>query len=141
MRRLVAVAVFVAAACGQDPYSAPAKNAAPASAAPAPAAPVAAAPSEPAKPPIVGPNGEDLTLSAEEERLIAADITTLGPEERRKRAFAQRKRILQNPDSPTAKTLEDLRRATENGELEPPTRPEPERKAELKFEAKTAPNP
>jgi len=59
-------------------------------------------------------------LSAEDERLIAADPKTLTPEDRRKRAYAMRRKIMQNPDSETAKMLEDLRRAADNGELQPP---------------------
>lgn len=59
-------------------------------------------------------------LSEEDERLIAADPKTLTPEERRKRAYAMRRKIMQNPDSETAKMLQDLQRAAENGELQPP---------------------
>ena len=59
-------------------------------------------------------------LSAEDERLIAADPKTLSPDERRKRAFALRRKIMQNPDSETAKMLEDLRRAADNGEIDAP---------------------
>ena len=58
-------------------------------------------------------------LTAEDERLIAADPKTLTVEERRKRAYAMRRKIMQNPDSETAKMLEDLRRAAENGEIQP----------------------
>ncbi len=159
MRRLLVV-VLTTAACGQDPYATsapPAKATAPASAGPTmqapaqpdtkatPAAPDAAAkpaaPDAAAKPQVAEPSGEDLTLTPEEERLLAADIKTLAPEERRKRAFAQRKRILQNPDSPVAKTLEDLRRAAENGGVEPPAAPATKPDKGLHFEAKTKPNP
>lgn len=59
-------------------------------------------------------------LSEEDLRLIAADPKTLSPEDVRKRAFALRRKILQNPDSPAARALEDLRRATEAGELQAP---------------------
>ena len=59
-------------------------------------------------------------LSEEDQRLIAADPKDLSPEERRKRAFALRRKIMQNPDSPAARTLEDLRRAHESGALQPP---------------------
>jgi hypothetical protein len=59
-------------------------------------------------------------LTEEDKRLISADPATLTPEERRKRAYSLRRKIMQNPDSPTAQMLEDLRRAAENGELKPP---------------------
>jgi hypothetical protein len=58
-------------------------------------------------------------LTQEEIDLLAADPTTLTPEQRRKRAFALRRKILQNPDSPTARQLEALRIAYERGELQP----------------------
>lgn len=63
--------------------------------------------------------GKIPVLTAEDERLIAADPKTLTVEERRKRAYAMRRKIMQNPDSETAKMLEDLRRAAENGEIQP----------------------
>jgi hypothetical protein len=58
-------------------------------------------------------------LTQEEIDLLAADPATLTPELRRKRAFALRRKILQNPDSPTARQLEALRLAYERGELQP----------------------
>jgi hypothetical protein len=70
----------------------------------------APAPSEPAATPP--------PLSDEDLRLLAADPATLSPDDRRKRAYALRRKIMQNPDSPTARMLEDLRRATEAGELD-----------------------
>lgn len=77
----------------------------------APAEPVTTspAPSDPATPP---------PLSEEDLRLLAADPASLSPEDRRKRAYALRRKIMQNPDSPTARMLEDLRRAHEAGELD-----------------------
>jgi len=79
-----------------------------------PAAPAAAAAgpadAKPAEPP----------LTAEEQRLIAADPKTLSREDVRKRAFALRRKILQNPDSDASRALEDLRRAVEAGEVQPP---------------------
>lgn len=58
-------------------------------------------------------------LTQEELDLLAADPATLTPELRRKRAYALRRKILQNPDSPTARQLEALRIAYEKGELQP----------------------
>ena len=58
-------------------------------------------------------------LTQEELDLLAADPATLTPELRRKRAFALRRKILQNPDSPTARQLEALRLAYEKGDLQP----------------------
>lgn len=69
---------------------------------------------EPAPPKPVDPNA----LTPEEEALIAADRSTLTPEQHRKRAYALRKKIMQNPDSEAAKALEEARRAAEAGELE-----------------------
>ncbi len=58
-------------------------------------------------------------LTQEELDLIAADPATLTPELRRKRGYALRRKILQNPDSPQARNLEALRLATERGEIKP----------------------
>lgn len=72
------------------------------------------APSKPADP---------NALTPEEEALIAADTSTLTPEQRKKRAYALRKRIMQNPDSEAAKALEEARRAAEAGEIQIPGQP------------------
>lgn len=58
-------------------------------------------------------------LTQEELDLLAADPATLTLEMRRKRGYALRRKILQNPDSPTARQLEALRLATERGEITP----------------------
>jgi hypothetical protein len=58
-----------------------------------------------------------LELSAEELELIAADPSTLSREQNRKRAYALRKKVMQNPDSPQAKALEEARMAALGGEL------------------------
>lgn len=58
-------------------------------------------------------------LTQEELDLLAADPATLTPELRRKRGYAVRRKILQNPDSPAARQLEALRLATERGEIKP----------------------
>ncbi|NVB41382.1 hypothetical protein G6O69_38160 [Pseudenhygromyxa sp. WMMC2535] len=57
-------------------------------------------------------------LTAEEERLIAADPSTLSREENRARAYALRKRIMQDPNSPAAKELEEARAAVLAGEVD-----------------------
>src|SRR5689334_14605990 len=49
-------------------------------------------------------------LSPEELALIEADPKDLTVEQRRKRAYALRKKIMQNPDSESAKTLMDAQR-------------------------------
>lgn len=120
----------IAAACNGEPASAPAKPAdAPAAAPAAPAANVDAPASDSpasADAPAIPP------LSEEDLRLIAADPKTLAPEDVRKRAFALRRKIMQNPDSPAARALEDLRRATEAGDLQPPNA------GSVQFEARTA---
>ena len=58
-------------------------------------------------------------FTQEEIDLIATDPDTLTPEMRRQRGYALRRKILQNPDSPTARQLEALRLATERGEITP----------------------
>ena len=57
-------------------------------------------------------------LTEEELALIAADPKDLTPELRRKRAYARRKQIMQNPDSPAARALDDLAEAHQAGELD-----------------------
>lgn len=57
-------------------------------------------------------------LTEEELALIAADPADLTVEQRRKRAYARRKKIMQNPDSPTARALKDLAEAHRSGELD-----------------------
>jgi hypothetical protein len=98
------------------------------------APPVQAAAAPVSETPPAADDAKAPALTEEDERLIAADPKTLTPEERRKRAYALRRKIMQNPDSPTAQMLEDLRRATENGELKPPGTP-----GGLQFETRTAP--
>lgn len=58
-------------------------------------------------------------LSAEELELIESDPKTLSPEQNRKRAYALRKKIMQNPDSPQAQALEEARASAMGGELTP----------------------
>lgn len=58
-------------------------------------------------------------LTEEEKALIDADPKTLPPEKRRERAYALRKKIMQNPDSPAAQELERVRKMIESGELTP----------------------
>ncbi|MFY0541935.1 hypothetical protein [Nannocystis pusilla] len=58
-------------------------------------------------------------LTPEEIALIEADPKTLEPEQRRARAHALRRKILQNPDSPQAQQLEKLRRDVEAGVVKP----------------------
>ncbi|PRQ04675.1 hypothetical protein ENSA5_05890 [Enhygromyxa salina] len=55
-------------------------------------------------------------LTAEELALIEADPKDLGPEQNRKRAHALRKQVMQNPDSPQAKALEEAREAALAGQ-------------------------
>ncbi|HWB73528.1 MAG TPA: hypothetical protein VG755_01210 [Nannocystaceae bacterium] len=106
VRMVVLVATSWLAACRCSDQSAPAQ-----------ASPVVAEPNAPAAAP-ADDKAAPPALSEEDLRLLAADPATLTPEERRKRAYALRRKIMQNPDSPTARMLEDLRRAHENGELD-----------------------
>lgn len=71
-------------------------------------------------PPSAKPKPGSNELSAEELELIDSDPETLTPEQNRKRAFALRKKIMQNPDSPQAQALEDARAAALSGEMTPP---------------------
>ncbi len=57
-------------------------------------------------------------LTQEELDLIAADPKTLSREDRVKRGYALRKKIMQNPDSPMARQLEEMGRRYEAGELD-----------------------
>ena len=58
-------------------------------------------------------------LTAEEERLIAANPDDLTKEERRKRAFALRKKIMQDPDSEQAQMILQGAEALRRGEVSP----------------------
>lgn len=78
----------------------------------------AVAPAPEAKAPTEAPAIPE--LSEEDRRLIAADPKDLSPDDRRKRAYALRRKIMQNPDSPAARTLEDLRKAADEGTIQPP---------------------
>ncbi len=56
-------------------------------------------------------------LSEEDKKLLAMDPADLTPEMRRKRAYARRRQIMQNPDSPQARMLNDLKDAYDRGEI------------------------
>lgn len=73
-----------------------------------------AKPSEAAEP--ADPNA----LSPEELALIEADPKTLTPEQNRKRGYALRKKVMQNPDSAAAKALEEARQAALAGQVDVP---------------------
>lgn len=62
-------------------------------------------------------------LTAEELDLLERDPATLGPDQNRKRAYALRKKIMQNPDSDAAKALEDARQAALAGQAQIPGKP------------------
>jgi uncharacterized protein YciW len=102
------VAALLTFACGVEPPGADASVAKQAEADPKAEGKAEPAASEPANP---------NALTPEEEALIAADVTTLSPEDRRKRGYALRKKIMQNPDSEAAKALEEARKAAEAGEI------------------------
>jgi hypothetical protein len=105
----LALAMGLSVACTAEAPPPAAGAPAPAEAAVADAAPAPADAAEAAKPP---------PLTEEELALIAADPKDLTPEMRRKRAYARRKQIMQNPDSPTARALDDLAEAHQAGELD-----------------------
>ena len=81
------------------------------------AEPTKAEPKKAEAPP--GEKQEIPPLSAEDIRLIEADPATLTREERKKRAYAVRRKIMQNPDSPAARALEDMAEAIKNGDVKP----------------------
>lgn len=106
--RGLTLSMILAASCSKDP-------APPAPEEPPPSPSTATVASEPKD-----PKPEPKPLSQEDLDLIAADPATLTPDQRRKRAYALRRKIMQDPDSPAARMLEDLRKAHEAGELELP---------------------
>ncbi|MCY1069374.1 hypothetical protein OV090_31825 [Nannocystis sp. RBIL2] len=121
MRRPL-IAALLLAACGPTaPAPTEVAKSAPAEAAKAPPPSPPAAPA-PAATPAEGEKLEipkEPPLTPEEIALIEADPKTLEPEQRRARAHALRRKILQNPDSPQAQQLEKLRRDVEAGVVKP----------------------
>jgi len=115
------VAALAASGCGNGEPKPEAKPAEPAKVEPAKTAEAEAKPAEtkPAetKPAEGAPKVEPLT--PEEIELIESDPSDLTPALRRKRAFALRKKIMQNPESESAKALEDMRKKVEAGEITP----------------------
>lgn len=103
---LALASAFLAAACSKPPQPQPAKTAETTDDA------KAAEPDEDATP-------KPPPLSEEDKRLIAADPKDLTPEMRRKRAYALRRKAMQNPNSPLARTLNDLQKAYEDGDIDP----------------------
>ncbi|MEE9384064.1 MAG: hypothetical protein V3V08_11690 [Nannocystaceae bacterium] len=59
-------------------------------------------------------------LTKEEKALIAQKVKDLSPEDRRKRAYAMRKKIMQTPNSPVARQLRKTAEAIRNGEIQLP---------------------
>lgn len=73
----------------------------------------------------IGPRPEPVPpLTQEEIDLLAMDPKTLDKDTRVKQAYARRRKILQNPDSPMARQIEALRLAALRGELAPPVLPD-----------------
>jgi hypothetical protein len=105
---ILCASMALVGACGgaaeSDAVTTPAPNA---KASPEPAAGAAEAPPSTA-------------LTDEELRLMEADPATLRPDERRKRAYAIRKKIMQDPTSPEAQAILEGARAIEAGEVEVP---------------------
>lgn len=90
---------------------------------PEPAAPAAAPAAAEAEAKVEAPEAEAKdpripTLTQEDLDLLAKDPKDLTPEMRVKRAHARRRQIMQNPDSPAARVLQDLAEAHQAGELE-----------------------
>jgi hypothetical protein len=118
MHRSVCIAFVAALAggCGNGEPKPEAKAAEPAKAEPA----KIEAEAKPAdtKPAEGAPKAAE-PLTQEEIDLIESDPAELTPALRRKRAFALRKKIMQNPESESAKALEEMRRKVEAGEITP----------------------
>jgi hypothetical protein len=106
---LALASALLASACSKPPQPQPAAKEAPQAAR---EDAKAAAPAEDAAP-------KPKPLSEEDKRLIAADPKDLTPEMRRKRAYALRRKAMQNPNSPLARTLNDLQKAYQDGEIDP----------------------
>jgi hypothetical protein len=111
MRSAAIVGLVMVVGCMESPVATPVQQASPQ--VQAEATPVAAPDEAKAAPAIP-------ELSEEDKRLIAADPKTLSPEDLRKRGYAMRRKIMQNPDSPAARTLKDMEEAVRNGEIQPP---------------------
>lgn len=122
MRRLL-LAALLSAACGpSNPTPVPIAKSEPAKTEPAKAEPTKVAETkmaEPAKTDPSTPKAPAPPLTQEEQDLIAADPEKLTPEQRRARAFALRRKCLQNPEGACAKQLEEIRTAVESGTLVP----------------------
>ena len=58
-------------------------------------------------------------LTEEEKDLLARDPSSLSPEDRTKWSHAQRKKILNNPDSPQAKSIREHAENILSGEVQP----------------------
>ena len=58
-------------------------------------------------------------LTERDLALLAKDPSELTREERIQRAYARRRQIMQDPDSPAARMLQDVADAVRNGELDP----------------------
>jgi hypothetical protein len=113
MRVASSVVVFGLLGCSTSPYDTAGSKEE--RAAPTKAEPVAA----PAEEEAPQANKEVPPLSEEDLRLLEADPATLSPEERRQRAYAMRRKIMQDPDSPAARAIEDMAEAIRNGEVKP----------------------
>jgi hypothetical protein len=137
MRRLLLAALL--AACGPtSPTPVPIAKTEPAKTEPAKAEPAKAAETKIAAPTKTAPATPAPPLTQEEQDLIAADPATLTPEQRRARAFALRRKCLQNPEGACAKQLEEIRTAVEAGTLVPQL---PEKKTDLVLSAPTKAEP
>ena len=122
MRRQLLAALLLPACATLPACGAPASTPTPApvAQATAPVAPTKAAePTKAAPATDASKRPPEPPLTQEELDLIAADPATLTPERRRDRAFALRRKIMQNPDSPAARQLEEIRQGVESGAIKP----------------------
>lgn len=113
-----ATLVVLLAACAREPATAVVEEAPPAAPEVAPADPdVGEVPPEVAEAP-AWPLPDEI-LTPWQFALIVMDPHHLTVEQRRQRAYARRKAVMLNPDSVSARVLEDLAKAAEAGEIDP----------------------
>lgn len=107
-RLLCAIAVLGLVGCSKAPPAPAPESRSDANSAPASLETKSAVPKTPRVP----------ELTREDLELLGKDPSELTREERIKRAYARRRQIMQDPDSPAARALQDLSEAARSGTLQ-----------------------